>query len=327
MSSYDELEEKAKENLLRETEGTPFGGFKPMDREQLESEFVTKNNFVPIPADELPSRSFFYDKGTQVLVKSASVQEVKHFSSINDEDFFDIQDKMSTLFNVCVRISKNGNPVSYRDLSEFDKIYVFFAVRERTFLADGRQSTISHKSPCPSCGEEISVEIEKGNLGYYSIPDSIMKFYDDELRSFVINHEKFESPLEIFVPTVGVTEKIFQYIKEAEIKKQRGEGGYYDLADLTIIMYITKDWRDIDDSGKYIKRKLEEIKRWSVDKYKVATHVTKTLKVGVDPMMEVHCSKCGKENKVPVRFPEWSTLLSDESIIGELFGDSSQADL
>lgn len=323
----EQLEQQARDIILGGESSRPLDGYKTqsssIEQERLESQFITKHNFVPLRTEDLPSKGYFYPENTQILVKSANVQEIKHFSSINDEDFFDIQDKMSMLFNTCVRISKNGNPVNYRDLSEFDKVYVFFAVRERTFLADGKQSSITHRSPCQHCGEEITVEIEKDNLGYYDIADNIMRWYDDERRSFVFRHEKFEDDLEIFIPTIGVSEKIFQYIKDSEIKKQRGESSYYNISDLTIIMYTTKDWREIDDEGKYIKRKLREMEKWSPEKYKIATHVTRVLKVGVDPMMEVRCPKCSKSQRTQIRFPEWSSLFFNEDFVGEFFGDNS----
>lgn len=327
----DELEEMAREALLGgQQERSSLSGFKnpdTYDQERLEAEFASKHNFVPLKTDELPSKGYFYPENTQILIKSANVQEVKHFSSINDDDFFDIQDKMSMLFNTCVKISNGGKPVNYRDLSEFDKIFTFFAVRERTFEIDGRQSSITQKSPCQHCGEEIVTEIEKGNLGYYDIPDNIMKYYNDASRSFVMSHNKFESDLEVFIPTIGTTEKIFQFIKESEMKKQRGESGYYDLTNLTIIMYITKDWREIDDEGKYIKRKLKEIEKWSPGKYQVAVHITRKLKVGVDPTIEVHCPKCMKMSKMNIRFPDWSSLFFDEDFIGEFFGDDTPSDI
>lgn len=291
-------------------------------------DIVTIVGFVPISRESLPSKSLFYDNDIAVTIKAATTAEIKHYSSMDDEDPMEVNRHVADILNTCCKVIKGDSvELSYKDLSDFDKVYTFFAIRDRTFLAHKRESNLTNKSECPHCGHKNSKNISNETFGYYDIPKSVMKYYNELERCFVLSDESLgKEPLKIYVPTVGVTEKIVDYIRRKEIEKQSGEGGYYNANDLTIIMYTTPDWRFIDDKDKYIKSRLRELENWKEERYLLATEMTKRLKIGIKPTISYKCEKCGGEIKAAIRFQRWGTLLSAENIISRFFEDSESDD-
>lgn len=284
--------------------------------------------YVPISRDSLPSRGLYYDPKVSVTIRAANVKEIKHYSSMNDEDPFEVERHVSQILNTCCRVVKGENQIlSYKDLSEFDKVYAFFAIRDRTFLNNKRESNLNTKSECPHCGHVNAHPISNETFGYYSIAKSVMKYYSESERCFVLSDPELgASPLKMYIPTVGVTAAIMEYIKKKETEKQSGEGGYYNATDLTIIMYTTKDWRDIDDKDKYIKSRLRELESWPENRYLIATEMTKRLKVGIKPNIRFRCEQCGGEINAAIRFQQWRTLFSNESIVSRFFEDTESDD-
>lgn len=289
----------------------------------------SRMELLPINRDSLPSKGLYYPDDVTINIRSASTQEIKHYSSMDDTDPFAVDKHVSTLIDACCKVIKKDNTLlSYKDLSEFDKLYVFFAIRDRTFLIHKRENNLTNKYECPECGHKNNITINNDVFGYYSIRKELQKYYSEKEKCFIISDEELGSdPLKIYVPTVGVTEKITDYIKRKEIEKQNGEGGYYDVNDLTILLYTTPDWRLFDAKDNYIRESLARIKdRWNETRYYVATEMTRRLQVGIKPTLAIQCENCGKEVSAPVRFQQWRTFFSDKNIISRFFEDSESSD-
>lgn len=293
--------------------------------EKKEQEYVSLTAFVPISPEKLPSKHLFYDDDVDITIRPASIQEIKVYSSIDDTDAFEVERAVATMLNNCCKIVKSGNTLkSYRDLSEFDKVYTFFSIRDRTFLAHKRESNLMNKSECSHCGHKNSKTIDQNTFGFYQISEELMRYYNENERCFIFEDSEIgNTPLKFYIPTVGSSEKIMEYIKKKEIEKQTGEGGYYNTNDLTILMYITQDWRSFDDEDKYIMKNLSDMKNiWNESRYELATEVTRMLKVGIKPNIIYACESCGKEIKAAIRFQRWGHLFSSKHILSKFFKDT-----
>lgn len=274
---------------------------------------------VPIKIDELPSKGFFYHKNIEIGVRALTTPEIKLFSSMDEENFFDVGKSFANVINSGLLISVNNEKLSYRDLSEYDKIYLFLLIRDRTKKFDQRESNLTSKSKCPHCDCDNEKTIEKDTLGYYNIPDKLMKYYNSDERCFIFESAKFESPLKIYVPSLGTTEIITEYMKDKEIEKQSGDGGYYNPTNLNLVMYSTPKSSLISDYEVLEKMVGNITEKWTLDKYNLAIEVCEMLKVGIKPVIKYNCKGCSREVSAPIRFQGWRFAFSSNSIISEFF--------
>jgi len=321
MTNQNTSEDEAKNILLGDEKTTEdLQSFKSGAKAKVLEDLQTAH--VPIKISELPSKGFFYNKNIEIGVRSLTTPEIKLFSSMDEENFFEVGKAFANVLNSGLLISEGSNKLSYRDLSEYDKIYLILIVRDRTKKFDQRESNLTSKSKCPHCNDENNITIEKHTLGYYNISDKLMKYYNDKERCFIFDSEKFESSLKIYIPTMGTTEIITEYMKKKEIEKQAGDGGYYNSTYLNIAMYSTQNW-NLLGNDEQLERTTENIKNnWTIDKYNLAIEVCEMLKVGIKPTIKYNCKGCSREVSAPIRFQGWRYAFSSNNIVGEFFKDS-----
>jgi len=254
----------------------------------------------------LPSAGMFYPEGTEISIRSAKVAEIRHFSTIDETNVLDIDDKLNSILDSCTRITCTSKRLSYKDLLEEDRFFIILSIRDLTFPEPESNLKIEHIS---KFGEKAEIEIKKEYFQYFKIPKELDKYYDSDLKSFQIETRSFGT-IEMKPPAIGVMQKITSYIKE----KQK-TGSKVDQSALQIIPYLNKDWRSFSD--KTIFEFEIELNGWSNKKYNLVYTLAEKMKVGIQPNMLVQLGD--EEEEVPISFRDGiKSLFIVQDIAGEL---------
>lgn len=288
-------------------------------------EMAQEVGFKNMPLDSLPSKGMFYPKHMKVMFRSASVEEIKHYSSMNEQDLLDVDAKIHTILKSCMKITgvKENGAGSYKDLSETDKIYMLFAVRDLTMLKHGREHKLMQTLVCEDCGTQNKFELENNVFGYYDIKENLMKFYDEEQRALIITHPKLSEAVRINIPSMGVMQWMAEYIKKKEEDKRMGNTVFYDKQYLTFLQFLCKDWRDLDDD--YIKKEYPKYKSWTLDKHDVMNYVADNLNFSIKPSVEIVCTNCDHKNRVMIKFRRgYKSIFDISGVAEELFSDGGE---
>ena len=91
---FDQKPPQAPDDLTDEEVNTSLGkseSWKNQNSRQEEQAGV-EIGWKPFPAENLPSRGMFYPDGTTFAIRAASVAEIRHFSTIDDNDPLDLDD-------------------------------------------------------------------------------------------------------------------------------------------------------------------------------------------------------------------------------------------
>ena len=126
------LVEQAEAPIAEEIKATSLGKaqkFLQTEESPIAGEIGWKN----VPLQNLPSQGLFYPDGTEVAIRAASVAEIRHWSTIDENDALGIDDMLNFVVERCCRIRMSGRPANYKDLKEIDRFYVIFAIRDFTF--------------------------------------------------------------------------------------------------------------------------------------------------------------------------------------------------
>jgi hypothetical protein len=259
-----------------------------------------------IPLLSLPSGGMFYPEGTQLSIRSAKVAEVRHFSTIDETNVLDIDEKLNTIVDSCTRITCTSKRLSYKDLLEEDRFYIILSIRDLTFPEPESSLKIEHMS---KKGEKHDIEIKKDYFQYFKIPTELDKYYDSGSKSFLVETRSF-GIIEMKPPVIGVMQKITAYIRE---KQQKGLK--VDQSVLQIIPYLHKDWRTFND--KTIFEFEIELNGWTNKKYNLVYTLAEKMKVGIQPNMLVQLGD--EEEEVPISFRDGiKSLFIVQDIAGEL---------
>lgn len=259
-----------------------------------------------IPVTELPSGGMFYPKGTQISIRSAKVAEIRHFSTVDENNVLDVDDKLNLIVESCTRVISDKKRLSYKDLCEEDRFYLILSIRDLTFPEPESQLTVEHKD---KKGKKHTVEIKKDYFQYFSIPDTLDKYYDEDKRTFLIETKSFGT-IEMRPPSIGVMQKMTEYIKD---RQEKGEN--IDQSVLQVMPYLVHEWRGFTDKDIF---KFEiEMNSWSNKKYSLIYKLAEQMKVGIQPEMLVQLGDV--EEVVPISFREGiKSLFIVQDIAGEL---------
>ena len=256
--------------------------------------------------ETLFSKGRFYPVDTKITIRSAKVAEIRHFSTMDEGNIFDIEDKLNGIVKACARIESPGKKLSYKDLLEEDRIAVILAIRDLTFPEAENKLMLKAEN---SYGVTEDVELATRNLTGTEVPEEIEKYYDAVARCFRIQ-TKSSGEILMRPPSVGVMETVTKYIKEQQEQKKR-----WDQSFIQILPYIQLDWRGFNT--KEVFNQEVAFQGWNEKKYMVSYRLAEKMKIGAQPEMEVDVD--GEMVTLPLDFPGGiKSLFIISDLAGEL---------
>ena len=283
------LKESAKKDGLGKVD-TKRGKGGLVDSTELNSDMILGFHTVH-PAD-MPSGGLFYPSDVDIQIRPAKVAEIRHFSTLQERDLFDVDDKLNHIVQNCTKIRTKSRVMSWKDILEEDRIFIILAIRALTFSKG--ENKLQVKKNCPDCNTENTIEIANENLQFNSIPEDLMKYYDDYNRVLTIQ-TKSCGTIYMKPPTIGVMQVVTKYIRE---KERQGEN--WDKSHIQVLPYIQHEWRGFTE--KEIFQSEVDFQGWDDTKYTLHYRLAEQIKVGVKPDVSCSCKACGAEVTAAINF-------------------------
>jgi hypothetical protein len=253
------------------------------------------DGYKNIPISLLPSNGIFYPSDWYITIRSATVGEIRHFSTVDEFDAIDVIDKYDFILERCLRVKSPKGIISYKHMLEIDRFYLIFAIREYTFINGENQLTVS--TNCPSCKQKNDIIISRNVLDMFLMNDKLKRLVDVENLCFNIE-TKDGDKFEIFMPTIGTQKFISSYIKNALIN------GTLDSNMQSFIKfapYLFSDFRELNNNT--LQAKMRESQNWSVLKLSILNTITNIIEESSRGRVKKLCSSCGSsEVTAPLRF-------------------------
>jgi hypothetical protein len=251
---------------------------------------VSDLQFFNFEINELPCGRF-YPQGTILMVRPAQVREIQAYSMVDDENFYDIVEKMNDMLMSCVRVKySDGRVGSFLDIKDQDRLYLIFLIRELTFQ---QGNTLNVNTKCGSCGSDMAIELKRENFVFHEIDEKLTKFYNKNSGSYhfqTVNGMNFE----ITPPNIGLQKAFTDYIiKENNDKKTP------NLAFLKIIPFMLPGRSSITYEG--IKSKLREFQDLDQTSFQFLNAAVGKMTFGIKELNKV-CT-CGEEVRTDMQFP------------------------
>ena len=151
------------------------------NQKQQSNSRVTDLQYLVFDIKDLPLGQF-YPSGSQLLIRAAQVKEIQAYSMVDDNNFYDMIEKMNDMLGACVRIKyvDNENHASYLDIKDGDRIFLVFLIRELTFQ---QGNSLMTPAIC-ECGINNSVELKRANFKFYEMEQMLTKFFDPVSKTF-----------------------------------------------------------------------------------------------------------------------------------------------
>jgi len=259
---------------------------------RLASEVGWKN----IPTQTLPSYGLFYPSNSDVSIKAAEVGEIRHFSTMDEGDAFDINDKMNFIIEKCCRVKFGETYTNPKDLKEADRFYLIFAIKDLTFSKGENNMQIRCRCENPSCKHEENLILTKDAFSFYKPDEKLIKFYNESSKSFVITTKR-AGEIELFVPSIGVMDKIKNWILY-----KRENKGTVDQSFVSFLPFILNDWRKLTNTTLDAMQ-LENM-QWDLYRFSAFETWTKKVLFGTRTSITSTCTKCSTETITPIEFKD-----------------------
>lgn len=261
-------------------------------------------------AENFPSKGLFYTTGARFFIRAASVKEIRHFSTINEQDPFSVDEALNEITKSCLMIRLPGKQASFKDLREEDRIHIILTIRDLTFSQG--ENRLALNVTCRECNHENEIEIKNDSFETNVLSDTIMKYYDDERKIFVVQ-TKSSGTIELVPPSIGVMGEVTKLIR----RTQEQEGRKLDASFVKTLPYMIQDWRGLNEQR--IKNLEIEFMQWDTTRYNTFSALTEMCKVGVKDQLHRECEKCGSEVRTQISFPGGiKSLFVVSDISGEL---------
>jgi hypothetical protein len=254
----------------------------------------------------LPSQGLFYPEGTELLLRSAKTKEIRHWSTIDENDPLDAREKINFILNSCTKLRvPGGRPLNFNDYLEIDRYHILFRLYELTF--PNQENKLWANIKCSNDGHINRTQVLSSNLKGFTYPEDLMKWYSPEERCFKIVSEKLNETFYIYLPTIGVENK-FRLKKQDDVSKGiEVDKSFYEFGP-----YLIKDWRPLNNSI------LTDLKfnsnTWPDNKFVFIHKFTTALKdASLNKVLSV-CEKCKEVTESHI-FLEGSFTVKDIFII------------
>lgn len=259
----------------------------PWEKSEDQVKLGNQVGWDKINLKDLPTQGLFYPEGTEIAIRSATGGEIRHWSTLNEDDLSALDDMLNYVIERCSTVKFPGDALSsWKDIKEVDRFYVLLAIRERTFV-NGENSLQVKIS------ETKKIDVSKDMIDYITFDERLMKYYDPDKKGIVLQFKNGNSK-PIHLPSVGVTNWLKNYINR---KQQRQES--FDQDFLNFAPFVIADWRGLNDAT--YEKLVYESQNWSIAEVSLLTKVREIFADTVNPVIR-YKDEQGGEREVPLNF-------------------------
>lgn len=256
----------------------------------FENTVVNDLQYFNFSVDQLPC-GIFYPKGTLIMIRPAQVREIQAYSMVDDNNFYDIVEKMNAMLQSCVRIKyPDGRVASYLEVKDQDRLFLIFMIRELTFQ---QGNELSVNAICPTDNQEINIELKRSNFVFHEVDEKLNKFYNPATSSYKFrlkNGKEFE----VTPPNIGLQKAFTDYII-----KENNEKRSPNLSFLKIIPFMLSGRSSISYEG--IKAKLKTFEEMDDMSFQFLNSAIGKMTFGIKELRK-NCD-CGEEVRTDMTFP------------------------
>ena len=262
--------------------------------------------WMVLDQEELPSKGKFYPNGCVIKIRSARAAEIRHFSTMDENNYIDMEEKLNHVVEMCTQITDGDRRMSYKDVLEEDRIVLLLSIRDLTFPEPENKLILKGKTDSKVA---VDIELSTRYLVATLVPSEIEAYYSSKERTYVIK-TRSAGEVKMRPPTIGVMQEITKYLKDRQEKEIE-----FDKAFIQVLPYITPDWRQLN-LPKIFNLEVD-YKAWSEKKFMVIYRLAEKMKIGVETTLEMEFE--GEIAKAPLDFPGGiKSLFIISDLAGEL---------
>lgn len=264
----------------------------------------SKDAYQDLALQTLPMHRLYHPM-TRIEIRALDVGEISNYSTLESNDPSLVRAKLDEILEKCVKVSLQGQKLSYKSILVFDRLYLIYTLRELTFQ-NGRILTLPVTCNNPSCKHNFNIELIRQNIEFWQPEDSdIWKYFNSQYNCFIFETTIKDEPFLMKPPTIGLQESFYYWIENRKFLKKEISPAFVKIAPYTLNA-VELSIEELDEIEKEFTQQFKDSPTGeeefqflndTVDSFK-----KNDFKLGIKGLAKV-CPKCGLEVRTSTVFP------------------------
>ena len=272
-----------------------------------------REGWMEVDKTLLGDRAVFYPEDWEFRIRPATVEAIRNWSVIDDENPNSINTVFNEVLKSCFSIVTSNGPIPWYNANAWDRFFFILLIREYTFQRG--ETAIQYTEDCINCDNPVTFNLTSGSL-LFDMPDpEVMPMYDRASRNWIIDPNDYGLPMDdsirLWLPTLEKDMNIRQWLTN---RYQENPNKNFDPVLIKFMPWfmpkISKDDTIAQRQIKEFKRKFES---WDIDTFKFMDDVITNVMITPQQKLIQKCPVCGEEVTSQIRFPNGPSALFNVS--------------
>lgn len=261
-----------------------------------------RDGWIDVDKTLLGERAKFYPSNWNFKIRPATVEAIRNWSTLDDENLNSIDDVFNEIMKSCLSISTPNGPIPWGNINSWDRFFFILLIREYTFIKG--ETAIKYDEDCIECENPITFNLTSNSL-MFEMPDpEVMPMFDQESRCWRIDPTEYEieaNPITLYLPTLEKDANIKAWIIS---KLQENKNKKIDQVFLKFLLWLApKISKDLTIAGRQIKEYEMIYKSWDTEMFSFMDEVIRNIIITPISKLTTKCQVCGEEVTSDIRFP------------------------
>ena len=321
-STHETVEEAKVENEASQYIGTKLGhkiggyaeGDKEADAKLVEEKKLTRvgekigqnaeirDGWMDVDKRLFGDRLKFYPEDWQFRIRPATVEAIRNWSTIDDENPNSIDDVFNEILKTCFTIVTPMGPLPWGNLRSWDRFFVILLIREYTFI--NGESKVEFTEDCHECENPVTFTLNSQSL-MYDMPDpEIMKYFSEETQSWLIDPNEYDvewpESIELYLPTLEKDANIKAWLIDRVQNKKKVDNVFIKF----LPWMAPKISKDLTIAQRQIREYEVKFKEWDTEMFSFMNEVIDNITVTPSTKLIETCPVCGEEVTAEITFQD-----------------------
>lgn len=262
-----------------------------------------REGWIDVNKNLLGDRAKFYPEDWQFRIRPASVEAIRNWSTIDDENPNSVDDVFNEILKSCLSIKTATGMVPWGNVNSWDRFFFLLLIREYSFKTGERE--LKYSEDCPECSNDVEFQLNSQALMYELPDDEVMPMYSTADRAWNIDPAEYDvvgyEPLTLYVPTLekdaAIKAWMISQIRENPNRK-------IDAPFLRFLGWLApKISKDETIAKRQIKQYRQVFDSWDTEMFDFMDQVLKNIIVTPLTKLTTQCPTCHEEVTSNIRFP------------------------
>lgn len=270
--------------------------------EKIGQNVEVRDGWMDVDKRLLGDRAKFYPEDWQFKIRPATVEAIRNWSTIDDENPNSVDDVFNEILKYCLTIVTPTGNLPWGNIRSWDRFFFVLLVREYTFVQGEKK--IEFTEDCPSCDNAVTFNLTSQSL-VYELPDpEVMKYFSQEEQNWMIDPNEYDvewpEPVILYLPTLEKDANIKACLIDRVQNNKKVDNVFVKF----LPWLAPKISKDLTIAQRQIREYEVKFKTWDSEMFDFMNEVVNNIAVLPSTKLIETCPVCGEEVSAQISFQD-----------------------